>query len=151
MTKQELKNKIDEMTKELQRLNVIVATMPDTTATKWEPRGGSWFVDGAGEVSSYKRNDRISTKFVVERSTKEAAEKAAKQMRLHNRILAYVYEHAPDWNPTAGDAVYSVFVRYDGVAGIVSFSGGVYISVPTMPKEVAEKLADDINSGVFEI
>lgn len=119
---------------------------------KWEPIGGPWAVNTTGTVEYWNSNGRRF--FGCERKTKEQAEKAAKKMRTFNRLLAYVDEHAPDYEAdwSKNGKNYFVCFDHDIKKWKVEYdlqeedAAQVY-----MPKEVAIKLADDLNSGRVEL
>lgn len=122
---------------------------------KWEPQNGEWYVNSLGSVNRHCGLRKEVSNFGMTRKTRKQAEKARDKMRIFNRLLAYVDEHAPDYEPDWCNRVqgkyyvrldhseckwhvYSNFFEQDG--------GKVY-----MPREVAEKLADDLNNGRVEL
>ena len=118
--------------------------------TRWEPQSGEWYVETSGKVSmgwSIKRTQF----FGVERQTEEEAEYAARQMRIHNRLLAYVAEFDKDWKADWTNADQDkYFVGFDHVTNEYYTNkrtcsrtiGQVYMS-----KECAEDLCRKLNSG----
>lgn len=120
---------------------------------KWSPPGGEWFVDCTGEVdSSY--SDQDCREFGVERPTKELAERAAKEARAFNRILAYVHVEAPDWVADwSNENQAKHFVYYNTDGNRWGFSAGWRNKniEPVMPKHVAKQLCADLNSGRVEL
>jgi hypothetical protein len=61
---------------------------------KWEPKGGDYYIDLAGNVhgSSSVEQSRL---FGIERETEEQAEHAAEWMRKFNRLMCWFEENAP--------------------------------------------------------
>ena len=117
---------------------------------RWKPQSGEWYVETSGKVSmgvSIKRTQF----FGVERQTEEEAEYAARQMRIHNRLLAYVAEFDKDWKAdwtNADQDKYFVYYNY-GINeydtdwhATVCLTGIVYMS-----EECAEELCRKLNSG----
>lgn len=148
MKKQQLQQEIAELQKQLEEKQKALAAMPE----KWEPKGGDWYVCGvSGEVIS-AASAYETRAFGVERATLEQAEKAAKAMRAHNRLLAYVADFAPDWEPN--------WSHEDCEAHCVKLVDGVYeyehnvckrIGTVYMPRYAAEELCDKLNSGEVEL
>ena len=120
---------------------------------KWEPMCGPYFINSHGVVKDGLRSDGCRD-FGVEFETEQQAETAYRMFRQYHRLINYVLEKAPDWNfkHTAGERSWSVDVYMlseDAVErGYVAYSN---IGMVYMPKHVAEQLAADINSGVFEL
>ena len=144
MNKQQLQQEIAELQKQLEEKQKALSAMPD----KWEPKGGDWFVDLSGEAGTISVMVRELSAFGVSYATREQAEKAAKAMRAHNRLLAYVAEFAPDmpigdayvaWSCDSGG--WDVFVNRK-----YKTAGAVY-----MPYEVAAELCNKLNSGEVEL
>jgi len=152
MNKQQLQQEIAELQKQLEEKQKTLSAMPD----KWEPKGGDWFVDLSGEAGTTSMMARELSAFGVSYATREQAEKAAKAMRAHNRLLAYVAEFAPDWEPDWSDnAVEKAYVaKSHGVTGRWScFVQATYKAVGLiyMPVDVANELCDKLNSGEVEL
>ena len=152
MNKQQLQQEIAELQKQLEEKQKTLSAMPD----KWEPKGGEWFIDLFGEASTTSMMARELSSFGVSYATREQAEKAAKAMRAHNRLLAYVAEFAPDYNPDWSDdteekAYVSKSQRPQGrwscfVQVKYKAEGTIY-----MPVSVADELCDKLNSGEVEL
>ncbi len=143
MNKQQLQQEIEALQKQLEEKQKALAAMPD----KWEPEGGEFMVSADGDVSQLPSYAKCRL-FGVEYNTREQAEKAAKAMRAHNRLLAYVAEFAPENN--IGDAYiawscdqgqYDVFINKDYIV----------LGVVYMPFDVAVVLCDKLNSGEVEL
>ena len=97
---------------------------------EWEPEGG----------------EHTATA-IMARPTREQADRAAEKMRIYNRALAYVDEHAPDWD---GDDPYDVAFdeNADEWAAIpIETSNQKRVGAVTGPAWVMQKLAKDLNSG----
>lgn len=114
---------------------------------KWEPEGGRFFVEADGSIQDYKSWPEYKT-FGTERPTRELAEKARDAMRVHNRALAYVHEHAPDWD---GSSPYAVWYDGNNRAYRTIDADHPDIGVVVGPEWVMQKLADDLNSGRVEL
>jgi hypothetical protein len=117
---------------------------------QWEPEGGEWYIRNDASIGNSSSTDNCRN-FGLERSTKELAERATKEMRAFNRILAYVHEHAPDWVADWSDAnqkkcnVYFNHTSKDyWHVDYNVFSNSVQ---PYMPENVARQLCEDLNSG----
>ena len=131
--------------------------LPDyKEVTRWEPQSGEWYVETSGKVS-FGHSIKRTQSFGIERQTEEEAEYAARQMRIHNRLLAYVAEFdkgwKADWTNGASQDKYFVYYNYGineydineyctGCHVTVCLTGIVYMS-----KECAEELCRKLNSG----
>lgn len=146
MNKQQLQQEIEALQKQLEEKQKALAAMPD----KWEPKGGDFTVHSNGEVgfigSVYSY--RI---FGVEYATFEQAEKAAKAMRAHNRLLAYVAEFAPDYKFKFREKNWSVFYNEAEKLWVVDWITVGYVGVVFMPRDVANDLCRKLNSGEVEL
>lgn len=137
MNKQQLQQEIESLQKKLEEKQKALAAIPD----KWEPKGWG-YLDRAG--------------LQCECAIRQRAEKTTKAMRSYNRLLAYVAEFAPDWEPNWKDGLeekaylsksnadfgeWTVFVH-----NIYKAAGVVY-----MPVDVAIDLCRKLNSGEVEL
>ncbi len=122
---------------------------------KWEPEGGSYYVMTNGVVDNGLPSTDDTRLFGTEYPTEELAQRASKVMRSHNRLLAYVLEHAPDWEADWSDTNQKKWRiiwnergdKYQNIFNIRSlFLGTVY-----MPAEVSRELVDKLNSGEVEL
>lgn len=151
MNKQQLQQEIEQLKKQLEEKQKALAAMPD----KWEPKGGKWFVTLGGSVSSIGEPHCCVASFGMEYATREQAEKAAKAMRAHNRLLAYVAEFAPDWEPDWLDEYQlKAEVAFSALSGEWYAECSVNCFNPSavyMPEHVAEELAAKLNSGEVEL
>ena len=123
---------------------------------RWKPQSGEWYVETSGKVSIGCSKKRTQF-FGVERQTEEEAEYAARQMRIHNRLLAYVAEFDKDWKAdwTYGTSQDKYFVYYN--YGINEYDINEYCTdwhvtvcltgIVYMSKECAEELCRKLNSG----
>ena len=118
--------------------------------TRWEPQSGEWYVETSGKVSmgwSIKRTQF----FGVERQTEEEAEYAARQMRIHNRLLAYVAEFDKDWKADWTNADQGkYFVEFNPVTNEYYTNKRIYsrtIGQVYMSKECVKELCRKLNSG----
>ena len=117
---------------------------------RWKPQSGEWYVETSGKVSmgwSIKRTQG----FGVERQTEEEAEYAARQMRIHNRLLAYVAEFDKDWKADWTNADQGkYFVDFNDVTNEYYANKRTYsrtIGQVYMSKECVEELCSKLNSG----
>ena len=136
--------RIEKLEEELAELKKQV------TDEQWEPCGGKWYVSNYGKVSNAE-SAYCSRKFGIEFPTEEQAQTAAKAMRIHNRLLAYVDEFDPDWKADWDDNrehKYYVFQymkdKQWGLSSIdvICCPGGVYMSY-----KCAKDLVEKLNSG----
>ena len=119
--------------------------------TRWEPQSGEWYVETSGKVSMGNSIKRTQS-FGIERQTEEEAEYAARQMRIHNRLLAYVAEFDKGWKAdwTNGANQHKYFIYFD-------FATNKYdneyhetpscIGIVYMSRECATELCRKLNSG----
>lgn len=120
----------------------------------WEPQGGRFTIASDGQFYSCDSSERCR-QFGQERPTSAAATKALKAMRIHNRLLAYVDEFAPDYDPDWTDSkeakcylflIHSVISdksHWDySTHDTCKVPGTVY-----MPRSVAEDLVKKLTSG----
>ena len=116
---------------------------------KWEPEGGKWVISGIGKASDSMSWADGCTTFGVTRKTKAQAEKAAEAMRIHNRLLAYVDEHAPDWVADWDDSIQTKWYvyKFKNIYHASSMLVNNLIGVVYMPLHVAEDLVKKLNSG----
>ena len=116
----------------------------------WEPQGGIFTISSDGQVYSCYTLE-VYRQFGAERMTAQLAQKAAEAMRIHNRLLAYVHEFAPDYEPDWNNPrEYKYFVYFDKIRNkwqmtyneIFNSLGAVY-----MPEQVAHDLVAKLTSG----
>ena len=148
MNKQQLQQEIEQLKKQLEEKQKALAAIPD----KWEPKGGSFVILGDGNISELNSFDDYRY-FGSEYATRQQAEKAAKAMRTHNRLLAYVAEFAPD---SFCSELCFASVTYDPQKNkwVTVVQGCMAYRSPTdvyMPTKVAEELASKLNSGEVEL
>ncbi len=112
---------------------------------KWEPRGGEWQVniDSLSDPLGRFRGPGL------ERTTMEAAERDAARLRRYARLLAWVDEHDPDFDPDRDEA-WTVNISTRGEGSPVLFMNHDLLAVP-MSREAAHKLAADLHSGIVEL
>lgn len=118
-----------------------VAALKGQKQEQWEPEGGEWFVEGDGDVGSLHTEESFR-QFGAERKTQDLAHRAAVAMRRHNRALAYVHEHAPEW-----DGEDPWFVAKAEINYYPDRAGFHRLGLVTGPEHVMRQLADDLNSG----
>ena len=147
MNSNALEQNIERMEKELAEMKAQLKY-----GEKWEPKGGTWFVNVRGETQlDNVVKSRIP--FGMTFQTKEQAETATKLMRERNRIIQYVLGHVPDWKFEFVLGVNNYYVYYNSniskwCCGFVCVqeSQNIY-----MPEWVADTLVDDLNSGRVEL
>ena len=131
MNTNSLEQNIERMEKELAEMKAKLKA-----GEKWEPKGGDWYVT---QCTSYQ--------------TKQQGDIASKLMRERNRIIQYVLEHVPDWKFEFYKSGGNYYINFNH--GSVEWRYGVAIRDESqdiyMPEWVAEKLADDLNSGRVEL
>lgn len=148
MNKQKLQQEIAELQKQLEEKQKALAAMPD----KWEPKGGDWFVDLFGEASTTSMMARELSSFGVSYATREQAEKAAKAMRAHNRLLAYVAEFAPDYEYDCGGMNWTVWQCAESLNWDINWYSTIkVVGCVYMPEHIAKELASKLNSGEVEL
>lgn len=117
---------------------------------QWEPKGGEYYItcDGFIEKTTISDSNLNKNLFGNLFSTKSQAERAARNMRTFNRLLAYVDEFDPEYEWRCGEANYYIIVdsntnkfEYDYDAFLYK-TGMVYMS-----QEVAQELCRKLNSG----
>lgn len=146
MNKQQLQQEIEQLKKRLEEKQKALAAMPE----KWEPKGGDYIIESNGAV--YHAPTVDDTRFFgTEYDTREQAEKAAKAMRAHNRLLAYVAEFAPDYQMSIGDVGWVVCYDSDNGKWRYTWCIDVYAGAVCMPEHVAEELTAKLNSGEVEL
>ena len=143
------KERIKKIEKELFELKKEVAN-----EERWEPLGGTWHIQSDGNPCPSDSSGRFRN-FGIERPTEEQAKKAAKAMRIHNRLDAYVAEFDPHWKADWDDNTQAKFYVYKdideeqwckqwcvGCNTSIYYPGFVFMS-----KECAEGLVEKLNSG----
>jgi len=147
-----LGERIDRLERELaemraERYKIVRAEIHPPEPVKWEPKGGTYWTGFDGEIHAGNQSMSKCRNFGAERPTRELAEKARDAMRVHNRALAYVHEHAPDWD---GSEPWSIYKYSDDEWR--SFRDTMQeIGTVLGPQWVMQKLAGDLNSGRVEL
>lgn len=118
---------------------------------QWEPRGGDFYIDGGGAVHDGIAGFTGYQNFGTEYPTKELAEKARDAMRVHNRLLAYVMEHAPDWDNGEFDKRYVYFDHLQNRFMHTVSSSADSIGTVYMPEQVAKDLCEKLNNGIVNL
>lgn len=145
-TRTELENELKLLESGAASIREQLTAMPK----QWEPEGGRYFICASGNVANEESTTECKI-FGTERKTREAAERAAIEMRKFNRLLAYRDEFAPgyepDWNDETTEKTYVLQDRASGkylVADNIMCQtlGAVY-----MPFDVAHSLCRKLNSG----
>lgn len=124
---------------------------------KWQPQG-EYVLMPDGTVHGLPRGTRAPRRRLFGNSfpTREAAEEAAKHLRVTYRLLAYVAEFAPGFKqPALGELV----PPYTGTVwkGDDGWCYSLYLAVRErpgvvyMPYDVAVQLVEKLNSGEVEL
>ena len=120
------------------------------TPEKWNPKPGDFYIGCEGDVyeSDSTEPERM---FGIERQTEELAKRASKEMRIHNRLLAYRDEFCPDYTPDWSDKKeekYSVSYCHDyNVYKTCSYNYMRILGAVWFTKEEATELVKKLNSG----
>lgn len=123
---------------------------------KWEPEGGNFYIDADGEVWYVACGSKPDSYINEGRAypSRELAEKAHKMIRRFQRLVAYVLEHAPDYESDwEDDGQYTYCIVYNHDFKQWEITGKLfteYFTVP-MPISVAEELCEKLNSGEVEL
>ena len=152
---------MNDLQKELQELKAKVAELesrilfPNEPVTKWQPKGGEWFIDAGGDAMDYGSSNEHSRLFGRERTTKEQAERAAVEMRRFNRLLALRDELCGDevvnWNDDYEEKYY-VYFSHDSARWNTSSDESCESIRPYFTSEkTAQKACDMLNSGEVEL
>lgn len=149
MNKQQLQQEIEELQKQLEEKQKDLSSIPD----KWEPKGGKFWISSEGVITVSKSSLECA-QFGSEYATQEQAEKAAKAMRAHNRLLAYVAEFAPsfEFDPLNKTDDEPACIKV-GEGGLFEPEVNIYKRLGTvyMPLDVAYELCRKLNSGEVEL
>lgn len=145
MNRQQLQQEIADLQKQLEEKQKALSAMPE----KWRPTSGKFYVDEDGAVSEIVSHLIGNQDFGNQYATREQAEKAAKAMRAHNRLLAYVAEFSPHYSGVENSYVAK---REDGagwehIMSVTRSKAVMVYMTHTMAKELSEKL----NSGEVEL
>ena len=135
----ELKHRLAETREQMERLETELERTEE-----WGPEGGDYFIAPGASVLNCPSWEG-ARKFGSDRPTLEQAERARDLMRIHNRALAYVQEHAPDYEFYEDDAF---AVELDEIGEWEAVSARCQpVGAVIGPKRVMEQLAADLNSG----
>jgi len=146
MNKQQLQQEIEALQKQLEEKQRALAAIPD----KWEPKGGEWWITQYGSVENGLSTGK-SKCFGSEYATRQQAEKAAKAMRAHNRLLAYVAEFDDGYEFRAGAENWLVCYDYDGSKWMADVTCDRIAGAVYMTEKCARTLARKLNSGEVEL
>ena len=145
-----LQKQIEEMKQRIAEMEALVSNQQEKVEVKqWQPIGGEWWVDSEGDVLAGMSIDE-TRQFGMERPTKEQAEKARDEMRVYHRLLAYVHEHAPDYEYNPDDDNYYIENNLDEGVGYYRIDWDCNykrVGLVYMPEDVAEELCRKLNSG----
>ncbi len=147
-----MKTKIEELEAKLKEMQDELTTLKGVpeekkSKDKWEPIAGEYFVNIDGEVSCAATNLECKL-FGTERQSKEAAERASKEMRIFNRLLAYRDEFDPDFEYDESEENYYI-EQYNGTYSSDCDCDGEYrrIGVVYFSYQVAKLLVYKLNFG----
>lgn len=135
----------DEQWRALQRGESITIKPPKK---QWEPEGGSMIVQSTGAVHQ-ELMGIAQQNFGTAYPTVALAERAAKLMRPHHRLVAYALEHWPDYEvPKPPDATYAPWFdaymnEWDCIERTIARSPWI----PYGPRSKVQELVDKLNSG----
>jgi hypothetical protein len=150
MNKQDALQQIEELKAKLAELEANVNTPEKEVIELWEPKG-CWYVDTGGDIHEGFGGFTSNTKFGNYFLTKESANKAVVAMRKHNRLLAYVSEHAPgyepDWSNPRSSKWFVEFCHSSNLWFVSYHNYWERLGVVYMPEEITKKLCEDLNSG----
>lgn len=140
---------IEEMERSKLALKAEVAQ--EAKQKQWEPEGGEFLCHHTGFIVDLNEDDFASKINGCAYKTEMQAEKAAAAMRTHNRLLAYVAEFAPDWEPDWSDRrMIKCHVFFDYTRNEWAYDlaySGIYACAVYMPQNVAIELCRKLNSG----
>ena len=149
---------MNDLQKELQALKAKVAELESRIVAepvKWEPKGGNWLIDSAGDEFNYGLTRNPSRLFGTERATQEQAERAAVEMRRFNRLLALRDElcgdEVVDWE-NEDEKYYSYYWKGDDPRWKIGID--IYSRVQTpyfTTYALAQCACDMLNSGAVEL
>jgi hypothetical protein len=110
-------------------------------AKKWEPKGLVYATTGTTFDCHFRFQNY------------EMVEKAAKEMRRFNRLLAYKMEFCPGYEPDWNDEEKKYCVFYDTECALWCLDNYIHLESITVhfTKEVAEELVKKLNSGEVEL
>lgn len=136
--------RIQELEQQLAQLKAEAAS----DIKQWEPVGGGWAIFSDGKVVDIE-SESFSKNFGTERPTEEQAIKAANEMRVFNRLLAYRDEFDPDfvpnWDNGCWDKFY-IFYQHSSWS-VASTRNDRILCCVYFSKEVAEELVRKLNEG----
>ena len=144
-TRTELENELKLLESGAAAIREQLAAMPK----QWDPEGGEWYLNPDGEIKQCTSTTKCR-KFGFERKTREAAERAATEMRKFNRLLAYRDEFAPGYEPDWSDEVEKSYVFQDRDSGKYKVADNIMcqtLGAVYMPYDVANELCRKLNTG----
>jgi hypothetical protein len=145
----------DEQMKALQSGQSITIEPPKQVITKWEPKGGKYYIEPSNdwEVSNHSSMKNYRTAG-LEYQTQTQAEQAAKALRSYARQLAYLAENDDGWVADWNDhRQIKTLIHFDSHTKIYGYLySGKQVSPGTiyMSQANAEKLCQLLNCGIVE-
>lgn len=140
----------DEQMASLEAGEAITIQPPKPKLVQWDPEGGDYWISSTGIVCRALSSGNASA-FGVERPTLETAQKAANAMRVYNRLLAYVDQYTPDYEPDwDNNNQVKYFVYCDHATGVYDYiynTKSQDLAKVYMPEWLAEQLCKQLNEG----
>jgi len=142
-----------DLQRELTALKTKVAELesrilfPNEPVTKWQPKGGNWFIYGDGGIYE-------GMALETERATQAQAQRAAVEMRRFNRLLALRDELCGDDVPTLESSnISKYFIVYNGFENTwdVSAMYKGFVTPCFKTEQQAKRACDMLNSGEVEL
>ena len=145
-----LQNRVRELEQLIQPVNGVAEPV-----VKWQPKGGEWWINESGAITSRVESIESMREFGIERPTQQQAERAAVEMRKFNRLLALRDElcgdDLPDWESKISD---KWRVYCDNKHGKWNVGKDRYmqdVGVYFTKEEHARRACDMLNSGKVEL
>jgi hypothetical protein len=151
---------MNDLQKELQALKAKVVELesrilfPNEPVTKWQPKGGDWYVSVNGKTFCYTTRNEGCREFGTERQTEEQVKRAADEMRRFNRLLALRDELCGDAVVDWSNNKETYFVFYNNKSNMwkKDYILNLKFETPLFTShESAQKACDMLNSGEVEL
>jgi hypothetical protein len=149
-TIKDLQDRIKSLEKRLTPCNGAVAE----PVVKWQPKGGEWWINESGAITSRVETIESMREFGIERQTQEQAERAAVEMRRFNRLLALRDELCGDEvvNWRSNDSKFHIHFHTTDKIWFVGLEFQCQFIMPYFTsQEAAQKSCDMLNSGEVEL
>ena len=145
-TRTELENELKLLESGASAIREQLAAMPK----QWEPEGGRFSINKDCNCVFESISSPGWRESGLERKTREAAERAAIEMRKFNRLLAYRDEFAPGYEPDWNDETEKTYVFQDRASGKYQVADNIMcqtLCAVYVPFDVALELRRKLNSG----